>query len=145
MRCKILKVHHAQVFFYIIWNASRLSIFLYYLKYWSEPLFKKYSSTSRNLVDISAVLLYVFSQATITRLRQMNIKILKNWKWCWISLMWSGWLVDWKGSKIEYFRVKKSCIFIEGEHRASRCTLGIVESARVAFLKEDCYPYATRE
>ena len=47
------------------------------------------------------------------------------------------------GSIIENFRVKKNCNFIEGERRAWR-TLGIVESARGAFLKYS-YPYATRE
>ena len=57
-----------------------LKYFLYYLKYWSEPWFKKHSSTSRNLVDISAVLLYVISQAPMKRLRQMNIEILENKK-----------------------------------------------------------------
>ena len=49
------------------------------LKYWSEPWFKKhYLSSSRNLVDISAVLLYIFTQAPIKRLCQMNIEILKK-------------------------------------------------------------------
>ena len=57
-----------------------LKNFLYYLKYWSDPWFKKHSSASRNLVDISAVLLYVITQAPMKRLRQMNIEILKNQK-----------------------------------------------------------------
>ena len=51
------------------------------LKYWSEPSFKKnFLSSSRNLVDISAVLLYIFAQALIKRLCLMNIKILKKVK-----------------------------------------------------------------
>ena len=50
------------------------------LKYWSEPWFKKHFSPSRNLVDISAVLLYIFTQEPIKRLCQMNIEILKKVK-----------------------------------------------------------------
>ena len=57
-----------------------IKYFLHYLKYWSEPCFKKHSSTSRDLVDISAVLLYVITQAPMKRLRQMNIEILENQK-----------------------------------------------------------------
>ena len=48
-----------------------LKYFLYYLKYWCEPWFKKHSSISRNLVDISAV-------AVVCNYSSTNEKIMSN-------------------------------------------------------------------